>query len=182
MKELGQRICIIGPAGAGKSTLAHKLGEYFGYPVTHLDKLHHELSGNWIARPKEDFLKDHNQAISADTWVIDGNYTKSMPQRFERADTIIVIDINRFVSLYRHTMRYLKQKYGAEKRHGQPDNVDDHYNMSMVWWILQPKILDKKRREKMKIRNALLNQHKDKIINIRSFKDMNQFFEKSKVR
>lgn len=174
--KLGQRICLIGPAGAGKSTLAFKLGEHFNFPVIHLDKLHHEPSGNWIARPKEGFLKDHNQAIAADQWVIEGNYTRSMPQRFDRADTIIIIEINRFVSLYRHTMRYIKQKCGIEKRYGQPDNVEDHYNMSMVWWILQPKILDKKRREKMKIRNALLEKHREKLIYIRSFKEMNQFF------
>lgn len=175
MKQLSQRICIIGPAGSGKSTLAFRLGKYFDFPVVHLDKLHHEPSGNWVARPKEDFLKDHDEAITKDKWVIDGNYTKSMPQRFERADTIIIIEINRFVSLYRHTMRYLKQKYGIEKRYGQPDNINDRYNMSMIWWILQPKILDKKRRNKMKIRNALLDQHKEKIINIRSFKQMEQF-------
>jgi hypothetical protein len=71
----------------------------------------------------------------------------------------------------------LKQKYGSEKRYGQPDNIDDQFNLSMIWWILQPKTLDKKRREKMKIRNALLEQHKQKIINIRSFKEMGQFLK-----
>lgn len=177
MKKLGQRICIIGPSASGKSTLAVKLGQHLHFPVTHLDRLHHEPTGNWIARPKEDFLKDHDKAITDETWVIEGNYIRSMPQRFERADNIIVIDINRFVSLYRHTMRYLKQKHEIEKRHGQPDNIDDHYNLSMVWWIIQPKMLDKMRREKMKIQDALLEQYADKIIHITSFKQMNRFFK-----
>lgn len=177
MKTLGQRICIIGPAGSGKSTLGFKLGEHLDFSVTHLDKLHHEPTGNWIARPKEDFLKDHNKAIADDKWIIEGNYTKSMPQRFKRADSVIIIKTNRFVSLYRHTMRYLKQKYGIEERYGQPENVNDRYTFTMVWWILQPKMLNKKRRENMKMRKDLLEKHKEKIIYIHSFKEMEQFLK-----
>ena len=35
-----ERILIIGCGGAGKSTLARRLGEKTGLPVVHLDKLY----------------------------------------------------------------------------------------------------------------------------------------------
>ncbi len=107
MKQLGQRICIIGPSSTGKSTLAVRLGKKYGFPVFHLDKFHHEPNGNWVKRPPEEYLKLHNEAIAGDKWVIEGNYTKSMPQRFERADTVIITHMNRFTCLYRYTKRYL---------------------------------------------------------------------------
>lgn len=40
-----KRILLIGSGGAGKSTLARRLGEQTGLPVVHLDRLY--WTGEW---------------------------------------------------------------------------------------------------------------------------------------
>ena len=50
-----ERVMIIGCGGAGKSTLARKLGEKTGLPVVHLDQIYWE-PGNWQHLEKPVFL------------------------------------------------------------------------------------------------------------------------------
>jgi adenylate kinase family enzyme len=130
-RVLGSRICIIGGSSTGKSTLARKLGDKYGFPVHHLDQYHHEPHGNWIARPAEEYLKLHNTAIASEHWIIEGNYTRSMPQRFERADTIIQLSMNRFGSLWRAIQRHF-----SKHRIGQPVGIKDKFN----WGFYRAKI------------------------------------------
>ena len=47
-----KRIAIIGPGGAGKSTLAHQIGAKLGLPVIHLDA--HYWHEGWVETPKEE--------------------------------------------------------------------------------------------------------------------------------
>jgi hypothetical protein len=83
--ELGERICIIGPSNSGKSTLAEAIARKRGLKAVHLDQLHHLPNTNWKPRPAADFLALHDEEISGSQWVIDGNYSKCFPQRFQRA-------------------------------------------------------------------------------------------------
>ena len=49
-----ERVMIIGCGGAGKSTLARKLGEKTGLPVVHLDQIWW-APGNWQHIEKPEF-------------------------------------------------------------------------------------------------------------------------------
>ncbi len=51
------RVIIVGNSGSGKSTLAREMGERFGLPVVHLDKLF--WLPNWIERSAADIDKLH---------------------------------------------------------------------------------------------------------------------------
>jgi adenylate kinase family enzyme len=44
---------IIGPPGAGKSTLAKRMAAITGLPLYHMDQLHF-LPG-WVEKPKDEF-------------------------------------------------------------------------------------------------------------------------------
>jgi adenylate kinase family enzyme len=90
LSELGERICILGPSNSGKSTLADAIGRKRGLKVVHLDQLHHLPNTDWKMRPAREFLALHDEAIAGDQWVIDGNYSKCFPQRFQRATGIIL--------------------------------------------------------------------------------------------
>lgn len=84
LAELGERICILGPSNSGKSTLADAIARKRGLPAIHLDRLYHLPHTNWQPRPGEAFVALHDQAIADERWVIDGNYTKCMPQRLQQ--------------------------------------------------------------------------------------------------
>ena len=125
------KIQIIGYAGSGKSTLARKLGEFYNIPVIHLDNV--KFYGNWQERTNEeqtailqDFL-DKNE-----DWVIDGNYSKICPQRFEQSDVTIFMNFNRFFCFWSAYKRYRKHRFAP--RESCPCN--DKFDRAFKNWIL----------------------------------------------
>lgn len=125
-----QRICIIGNGGAGKSTLAVKLGEEFKLPVCHIDKLY--WLPNWVRRPKDEYLKLLEKVVCQDKWIIDGNNKSTMPLRFQRADLIIFLDYSPFFCCYRAIKRMLQ----SVSRPDMADGCRERFNMPFYQWIL----------------------------------------------
>lgn len=98
------KIILIGCPGSGKTTFAKTLGEKLTVPVTHLDQIMW-LPGN-VAIPYQQFLQAQEEVFKKDSWIIDGNYTKSIPNRIDKAETIIFFDTSRIVCLWRIIKRY----------------------------------------------------------------------------
>jgi adenylate kinase family enzyme len=98
-----QRVAIIGSSGSGKSTLAVRLGELTGLPVVHIDAL--SWLPNWVARDLPEFDRLLAAEVARERWIIDGNYSRTMPARLAAADTIIWLDYSRWVCLSRVVKR-----------------------------------------------------------------------------
>ncbi|HEU4838612.1 MAG TPA: hypothetical protein VFS88_04285 [Micavibrio sp.] len=133
MKELGKRICIIGPSNSGKSTLAQELGRLLDLPVFHLDRLAHKPYSNWERVPDDEFVRLHDDIAVQDDWIIDGNYSVAMPQRFARADTVIWLDPPLFGCIIRYAMRSLM---GARTRPGGLDGAKKEFGLGLVKFTL----------------------------------------------
>ncbi|PBC01049.1 AAA family ATPase [Mesorhizobium sp. WSM3860] len=123
LSDLGDRICILGPSNSGKSTLADATARKRGLEVIHLDQLYHPPDTDWEARPKDDFVALHDAAISRERWVMDGNYSVCMPQRFRRATGLIVLDVATLASLLRYFRRTLFEKERRGALEGGRDSV-----------------------------------------------------------
>ena len=102
LDELGERICIPGPSNSGKSTLATAIARRRGLPAVHLDQLFHLPRTDWQPRPEAEFLALHDQAIRQPRWVMDGNYTRCLGRRLERATGLVLLDVPMAVSLLRY--------------------------------------------------------------------------------
>ena len=87
-------------------------------PVIHLDRIFWNPS--WVETPRDEFDAKVLELATTDRWVIDGNYSRTLPTRIERADLIIWIDVSRPHALWRVAKRAVTQ-------HGQtrPDMGDD---------------------------------------------------------
>src|SRR5690349_8427597 len=107
LESLGRRIMICGPSTAGKSTLALALSRKLGIPAVHLDLLRHLPDTDWVQRTDAEFYRLHNEAIAADEWVMDGNYSNLFPQRLQRATGIVLIGHHRIPTLLRYLRRTL---------------------------------------------------------------------------
>jgi adenylate kinase family enzyme len=105
LNELGERICIMGPSNSGKSTLAETISRARGLDVVHLDQLYHLPHTDWVPRPADEFTALHDAAISGSHWVMEGNYSRLLPQRLARATGFILLDVATMVSLYRYLRR-----------------------------------------------------------------------------
>jgi adenylate kinase family enzyme len=76
-----QRILVIGPCGAGKSTAAVELGRQLDLPVHHLDRLH--WRAGWIESSREELLAALAPIVAGERWLIDDNYGGTMSGRTE---------------------------------------------------------------------------------------------------
>src|SRR5260370_13103115 len=88
-----RRVVILGRGGAGKSTLARRLGGVTGLPVVELDTLFWQLGlapadpGTWAARQRG--------LVRRDTWVLDGAlgpYDAALDARLPAADPVVELD------------------------------------------------------------------------------------------
>ncbi len=94
-----RKIVIIGSPGAGKSTLARRLGQATRIPVIHLDSLF--WRPGWTATPRPEWIRLHTKAISGEEWIIDGHYGSTLDLRIQAADTIVFLDVPRWLCLWR---------------------------------------------------------------------------------
>ena len=123
LSELGNRICILGPSNSGKSTLADAIARKRNLEVVHLDLLFHLPNTDWEQRPKSEFMALHDTAIAGERWVMDGNYAIGMPQRFQRATGLILLDISTPVGLLRYFRRTLFEKARRGGLEGGRDSI-----------------------------------------------------------
>ncbi|XVV11121.1 adenylate kinase [Actinoplanes sp. CA-131856] len=100
-----KRILVYGVTGAGKSTLAARIGERLGLPYHSIDDLMWEPG--WVEVPDE-IQRDRIRAVcAADAWVIDAAYQKWAEIVLRRADLIVGLDMARHVSYFRLLRRSL---------------------------------------------------------------------------
>lgn len=128
LKQLGPRICIMGPSNSGKSTLANVIARARGVDAIYLDQLYHLPNTNWLARPADEFTALHDAAIVGPQWVIEGNYSRLLPQRLERATGFILLDVPTVVSLF----RYLRRCWIERDRPGALEGALDSAKWSVI--------------------------------------------------
>ena len=133
LRDMGDRIVVLGPSNAGKSTLAAALGRKLEVGVVHLDQLRFLPNTDWRERPDADFSSLHETAIAQDKWVIEGNYSAILPPRLARATGIILIRPNRLLRLYRYVRRTLR---ADENRIGHLDGGTERIKLEMIDWVL----------------------------------------------
>ena len=131
LDELGPRVCILGPSNSGKSTLAVAIGRQRGLPVVHLDQLFHRPHTDWEPRPEAEFLALHEVAIAEPAWVMEGNYTRCLAPRLERATGLILLDVSTLTSL----LRYVRRCWSGRERHGALEGRADSVKWDMVHHI-----------------------------------------------
>lgn len=104
------RIWIVGPCGAGKSSLARRVAEVLGALPTHLDELLW-LPG-WRLRDQEELLRLVERRVEGERWVLDGNIGSKegrLRELAERADFLVWLDLPLRVTLPRLLGRGLRR-------------------------------------------------------------------------
>ncbi len=85
-----RRIVVVGVTGSGKTTLARTLAYRLGCRWTELDALH--WLPDWKECPTEDFRVLISEALAAESWVVDGNYSKARNLIWTRAEMLVWLD------------------------------------------------------------------------------------------
>ena len=82
---------VIGSPGAGKSTFARKLRDITGVPLFYLDMIFHRADRTTVSR--EEFDRKLGRIVTLESWIIDGNYRRTLPMRFEAAERVFYFDL-----------------------------------------------------------------------------------------
>jgi adenylate kinase family enzyme len=166
-----KRILIIGSGGAGKSTLAPRLGEKMGIEVVHLDKLF--WNPGWVPTAKDEWREIVGQALEKDSWIIDGNFGGTLEMRVQACDTIIFLDIPRRICMYRIVKRWVT--YNRNTRPDMADGCEERFDWEFFMWVWNYPKRSKPEKE------LVLNRYaKEKtIIRLRSNREIEDFLENS---
>ena len=165
-----KRILIIGNSGGGKSTMAAKMAKILDLPLIHLDT--HFWQPGWIETPDEEWQEIVKSLIAREEWIMDGNFGGTLNMRAERADTIILLDMPRYVNMTGIFRRVIK--YYGKTRPDLPDGCPEKFDWQFTKWVWnyhknsRPKVLE------------ILEPFRSSknIITLRSRKEVNNFIQK----
>jgi adenylate kinase family enzyme len=98
-----RRFSVIGTSGSGKTTLARALAARLQIPFIELDSIVHQA--NWVALPHAEFRARVAAVVDGERWVIDGNYHVVRDLVWDRATTIVWLDLPRWQIMTRVVWR-----------------------------------------------------------------------------
>jgi adenylate kinase family enzyme len=142
-----ERVVVLGVGGAGKTELAHELSRRTGLPVVHLDLLF--WRPGWELAPRDEARVALDAAVAEERWIIDGNFLSAGDARFERADTVVFLDLPRTTCIARVLRRTVR-----DRRRGRPDLPEgcrEGFDWAFIKWIWnfgrddRPRILERLR-------------------------------------
>lgn len=146
-----KRIVILGNIGSGKTTIANLLSEKLSIPVYHLDLiLFHE--GKYINQREQ--IAKVKAIISQEKWIIDGNYSFTLPMRCEKADLIIFVNTNRWTCLWQYINRYISIKKVPDRKIEKFHGGCDILNSKVIKLVLGYEKNQKSRYKKIAKENA----------------------------
>ena len=139
MTRLGQRICVVGTSGAGKTFVAEALARKLSLRYVCIDAL--IWRANWEPMSREEQLIAFNEATRESGWVCDGNLGASAEDRLllERCDTIVWLDLPRWQVHSAIAWRTFARVWTKEPLwHGNVEHWRTMFSLdSMIWWSIK---------------------------------------------
>lgn len=126
-----RRVMIVGQPGAGKSTLAARIGAITGLPVVHIDHIH--WRPGWQERPRAEKTAMCRAVHAQERWVFEGGHSVTWPERLARCDTVIWLDIPVCVRLWRVLVR--SWRYRGRSHPDLPTGCPEQFDPSFLRYI-----------------------------------------------
>ena len=134
------RLVVIGTTSSGKSTLAEKLSQRLALDFVELDALYWQP--NWVGTPNDEFAAKVDNATHGDRWVVAGNYSRTRPITWPRAQAIIWLDYPFLTVFWRLITRTIRRNLTREELWGtNTDRFWIHFKLwsdeSLVKWLFK---------------------------------------------
>jgi adenylate kinase family enzyme len=143
-----RRVSVVGAPGSGKTTLGVQLAASIDVPFVELDALFHQAG--WQDLTPAEFRSRVTEATAGDAWVVDGNYQVVLDLVWDRADTVLWLDLPRRVVMYRVVLRTIRRALTREELwNGNREPLanfyrwDPEYNVMRWSWVKYPHYLER---------------------------------------
>ena len=103
------KICIVGPSGAGKTTIAKKLADELKISTYGFDEIYWNISGTEFVKNSEETISSGTQEIALqDSWIVEGAYDKRLLPLLLECSLILKMEVPFYLRTIRLLQRYLK--------------------------------------------------------------------------
>jgi adenylate kinase family enzyme len=162
-----QRVLVIGPCGAGKSTLSVELAQKLGLPVFHMDQLN--WKPGWIESSKAEIVAKLQHIVATDRWLIDGTYGGTLAERLGRADTVAYLDYPIRLCIARLLRRIwtYRGRTRPDMTEGCPERFDLEFLIYLMRWKSGPRLRTE----------ARLKGHEAKVIRFHSPDELRRWMD-----
>ena len=140
-EQLGhfERINVIGTSGSGKSTFARELAKVLNLPYHEMDRLF--WKPDWQQSPEDEFVQQVREVTSQPKWVLDGNYRRTMPDKWNRAQLVIWLDLSFVRTVLRVTKRAIRRAFTQQEiwpGTGNRESLAKSFlsRESVIWWAI----------------------------------------------
>lgn len=87
-----KKINIVGTSGSGKSTFSKRLSTMLSREYIEMDALF--WNENWSCPSEDVFLSRLKIALEKSEWILDGNYSNTIPVKWKNIDMVIWLDFS----------------------------------------------------------------------------------------
>ncbi len=172
------KINVIGTSGSGKTTYCRSLSNALGIDHIEIDSVFWGPDWYWPT-DEEFFSKLRNKLDEKESWILDGNYNRTIPIKWEKVNLVIWLDYSFVRTLLQAFKRAIKRSYTKEELWVGTGNKESFKRNffskdSIILWTIKT---HKKVRQKY---NQLMNSDKFsniKFIRLRSPEEAKRYLE-----
>ncbi len=132
-----RRVSVVGTSCSGKTTFAKNLAQILNVKHIELDAIN--WLPDWVERPKDEFLNSVEDAAATDSWVFDGNYTRTREIVWGRATAIVWLNYSFPRTFYRSLNRTTRRVFTGERIYaGNQETLSKAFlsRDSILLWVL----------------------------------------------
>lgn len=133
------RINVTGTTGSGKSTVSRRLAALLQLPYLEMDRMF--WRPGWRQAPEAEFRAAVQQAVAAERWVLDGNYSATIPVKWARVEVVVWLDYS-FAAIFLQLLkRTLHRVWSGDELWPDTGNRESFRQsffsrQSILWWML----------------------------------------------
>ncbi|MGF1655870.1 MAG: topology modulation protein [Verrucomicrobiales bacterium] len=107
------------------------MGEILNLPVYHLDRLY--WKPNWVSTSSDEWESILGKILAEPEWIMDGNYGATMDLRLAACDTVVFLDLPRWLCVWRVMKRFLT--YRCRCRPDMTEGCEEKLDLTFFLWI-----------------------------------------------